>query len=87
MNPHDAARDAARAAAHDAARAAAHDAARDAIFEHAIARAVRDEDWDRVALYTIARFLDAARRLPGASIDDLVAAITRPEHPRERPRR
>jgi hypothetical protein len=53
----------------------------------AIARAVREEDWDRVALYVLARFAQAASRMPGASIDELVAALTEPERRDERHRR
>ena len=57
---------------------------RDAALDRAIAHAVQAEDWDRVALYTIARFLEAARRMPNATVDDLVAAITETEPTRER---
>jgi hypothetical protein len=51
-----------------------------------IARAVRDEDWELVALYALVRFLEAARRTPDATIDDLIAALAEPEDGGERER-
>jgi len=50
----------------------------------AMRRAVRGGDWERVSLFLALAILRAARETPRATIDDLLAVLTREDDDDER---